>query len=54
MRPFLWLALTVAMIINMANSLVFDGATESTVGILSGAAAIAAIIALVRTREGRT
>ncbi|MFI8927968.1 hypothetical protein ACIG3E_09880 [Streptomyces sp. NPDC053474] len=54
MRPFLWLALAVAMIINMTNSLILDGAARDTVGILSGAAAIAVIIALVRTRERRT
>ncbi|MFD9907453.1 hypothetical protein [Streptomyces sp. NPDC059063] len=54
MKALLWLVLAVGVIVNAANSLVFDGATEIAISVCSGFAVVGAITGLVMTRERRS
>ncbi|MCQ8195152.1 hypothetical protein [Streptomyces rugosispiralis] len=54
MKSLLWLVLALAVMVNVASSLAFDGIAQILVSIVTGLTAIATATALYLTRDRRT
>lgn len=53
MKAALWLVLALGIIVNAFSSVLFNGALEIVVSVVTGVAVIGSITALVLTRERR-
>ncbi|MEW2530143.1 hypothetical protein [Streptomyces sp. NPDC047071] len=54
MKSLLWLVLALGVIVNAFSSLVFDGAQQAVISVITGLAVIGSITGLVLTRERRS